>query len=177
RTGAVRSSAWICDLTSTQRTTTRSGGSRYKPTTSRTLVDELRVARQLPRLAPMRLQPERAPDPCDRTLRQPELGGQRTRRPVRRVLGRRLQRAHDHLLHLGVVDRPRPPRPRLVDETVETIGRKPRTPPRDHPPRDREPLGNLRVAEPRSGRKHDPRPLRQRLRALAPPRPCLQLLP
>jgi hypothetical protein len=35
RIGAVRSRAWTCDFSSTQRTTAFSSGSRYKPTTSR----------------------------------------------------------------------------------------------------------------------------------------------
>src|SRR5947209_9838098 len=35
--GAVRSSAWIWDFSSTESTTALSGGFRYKPTTSRTL--------------------------------------------------------------------------------------------------------------------------------------------
>src|SRR6266508_3949793 len=35
--GAVRSSAWICDFSSTHSTSAACGGSRYNPTTSRTL--------------------------------------------------------------------------------------------------------------------------------------------
>jgi hypothetical protein len=35
--GAVRSSAWICDFSSTHKTRAFSGGARYNPTTSRTL--------------------------------------------------------------------------------------------------------------------------------------------
>ena len=37
RTGWVRSSAWIWDFSSTQTTIAYAGGSRYSPTTSRTL--------------------------------------------------------------------------------------------------------------------------------------------
>ncbi|SQE00910.1 hypothetical protein FMEAI12_7420002 [Parafrankia sp. Ea1.12] len=35
-TGAVRSSAWICGFSSTEKTAAFRGGSRYRPTTSRT---------------------------------------------------------------------------------------------------------------------------------------------
>jgi hypothetical protein len=54
----------------------------------------------------MRLEPERLPDPLHRRLRQTNLARQRTRRPVRRILGRGLQRLDDHLLDLLVADRP-----------------------------------------------------------------------
>ena len=48
-------------------------------------LDEQRVARQLERLAAMRLQAERAPDAPDRGVTQLELLRQRPRAPVRRV--------------------------------------------------------------------------------------------
>jgi hypothetical protein len=55
------------------------------------LVDELRIARELPRLGAVRLQPERPPDSRHRRLRQPDLAGHRARRPARRVAGRGLE--------------------------------------------------------------------------------------
>ena len=62
RTGWARSSAWICDFSSTQSTTALSGGFMYRPTMSRTFLNELRVLRQTKRLGAMRLQSERAPN-------------------------------------------------------------------------------------------------------------------
>ena len=58
---------------------------------------------------------------ANRVLGQADLGGHRPGRPVRGVLGRGLQRAHDHLLDLLVGDRPRPPRPRLISQAIEAM--------------------------------------------------------
>ena len=56
------------------------------------LVDEQRVLGQLPRLGAVRLQPERTPDPGDRGLVEPDLGGHRPRRPMPGVPRTALQR-------------------------------------------------------------------------------------
>jgi hypothetical protein len=66
------------------------------------LVDELRVLGELPRLLAVRLEPERAPDPQHRRLREPDLARHRPGRPVRGVPRRRLERLDDHLLDLLV---------------------------------------------------------------------------
>jgi hypothetical protein len=46
---------------------------------------------------------------------------------MRRVAGRALQRFDDHLLDLGVGDRPGPPRTRLVAQPIQTQLGKPVT--------------------------------------------------
>src|SRR5215216_5307099 len=94
---------------------------------------------------------------------------------MRRVLGRGLQRAHDHLIDLLVGDRPRPPRPRLVEQPIQTLLGEPVAPLGHHRTTDPEPLGDLGVLEPVGGREHDPRALRQRLRSRPTPRPRLKL--
>ena len=61
-------------------------GSRYKPDDVADFLDEQGVARELERLAPMRLQPKGAPDPADRGCDSaPSSFRQRPRTPVRRV--------------------------------------------------------------------------------------------
>jgi site-specific DNA recombinase len=106
------------------------------------LVDEQRVLGELPRLLPVRLQPERLPDPQHRRLRQAHLARHRPRRPMRGVLGRALQGLDDHRLDLRVGDRARPPGPRLVGQPVEAMLGEPATPLAHHravnpePPRD-----------------------------------------
>src|SRR5437764_4618841 len=64
-TAWLRSSAWICDFSSTHSTKACSGGAIYSPTTSRTF-DEVRIGGQLERFLPVRLQAEGAPDPLYR---------------------------------------------------------------------------------------------------------------
>ena len=55
------------------------------------LVDEERVLGELEGLCAMRLKRKGPPDSADRTLAQTTALGQRSRAPVRRVLGERLQ--------------------------------------------------------------------------------------
>ena len=140
------------------------------------LGDELRVLGELPRLLAVRLQPERLPDPVHRRLGQADLARHRARRPMRRVPRRGLQRLDDHLLDLLVGDRPRLPRPRLIDQPIQAmLGETRERHLRDHRPLHPEPLGDLGVLQTLGRQQHDPRALRQRLRARAPPRPRLQL--
>jgi len=94
---------------------------------------------------------------------------------MRRVLGRGLQGAHDHFLDLFVGDRPRPTRPRLIDQSIEAVLREPVAPLGHHRTTDPEPLCDLGVLQAVSGREHDPRSLRQRLSRRAPSRPRLKL--
>ena len=133
------------------------------------LVYEVRILGELPRLLAMRRQSERAPDPRDRRLREPDLGRHRPRRPLRRVLRRRLQRLDDHLLHLGIGDRPRPPRTRLVQQAVQPILTEPRAPLPHRRVIDRQPLRDLRVLQPLGRRQHNPGTQRQRLSTLSSP--------
>ena len=109
----------------------------------------------------------------------PGLGRHRARRPVRAaVRRRRLQRLTITSSTLRVDDRPRPPRPRLVDQPVQPIARQ--TAPRHL--RDRRRLDTRAArataccSHPAAHRQHDPAARRQPLRGLAPPRPPLELL-
>ena len=117
---AERSSAWIWDFSSTHSTSACSGGSRYSPTTSRTLSMNSGSVRQLERLGQVRLEPERPPDPADRRLRQPD-----SRRPSTpatsawRPSAWRSSVATTTCLDLLVGDRARRARPRLVDQPVQ----------------------------------------------------------
>ena len=88
---------------------------------SRTFSIEQRIVRQLERLAPMRLQPERVPNPADGHVTQADGLRHVARTPVRRPARRRFQRANDHLLHLLVGDRPLGARPRLVVQPVQSL--------------------------------------------------------
>jgi len=139
------------------------------------LVDELRIFGELPGLLAVRLQPERPPDAQHRRLRQADLARHRPGRPVRGVLGRALQRLDDHLLDLLVGDRARPSGTRLVDEAVEAVLHKARTPLTGHIAMDSELAGDLRVVASVGRQQHDPRAQRERLRTRAPTRPRLQL--
>jgi hypothetical protein len=84
---------------------------------------------------------------------------------MRRVARRRLQRLDDHLLDLVVADRPRPTRTRLVEQPVESALGKARPPRHRHVARDPESLSDLGVLEALGREQHDPRALRERLRA------------
>ena len=130
------------------------------------LVDEQRVFGEFEGVLAMRLEPERSPDPRHRRLREPDLCGHRPRRPVRRVLRRRLKRLGDHRIDLVVGDRPRPPRPRLVGQPVKPVLGEPAAPLGDHAARHAQLASQLSVRSVAIGhRQHDPRPQRKRLRA------------
>ena len=144
------------------------------------LVDEQRIGRQLEVLDAVRLEPERAPDPRDRGLVQPDLGRHRPRRPLRRtVLRRGLQRRHDHLLDDLVGDLAGLTRPRLIDQPVETLRREPGPPLTDRHRIAVELTGDLLIRRARRSSEHDPAPQCQRLpgrRAAHPPLQRLTLL-
>ena len=84
-------------------------------------LDEQRIVRQLERLAPMRLQPERVPNAADRHVTQADRFRHVARTPVRRPARRRFQRANDHLLDLLVGNRPLRAGPRLVIQPVQSL--------------------------------------------------------
>ena len=111
-TGAARSSAWICDSSSTCNTSAPSGRFTYNPTMSRTLSmnsgsgDSLTVSR-------------RTPDPADGRLTHGRGLGHQTRRSVRGV-GRSLREGlGDDSLDRRVGDRAGRPAARLVVQPVE----------------------------------------------------------
>ena len=96
---------------------------------------------------------------------------------MRRVGRRLLQRRHHHLFDLVQQDRRRPARARLIDQAVQAVVDEPAPPLGDrvlhHPQVGRD----LLVRRPGCGAgQDDPRPQRQRLRRLRPPRPPLQLV-
>ena len=120
------------------------------------LLDELRILGQLPGLRPVRLEPERLPDPVHRGLVEADLGGHRTSRPMRRVARSRFERLDDHLLDLGVGDLARLPRPRLVSQTVEPMLGEAVAPLPDRTDRDPEIARDLAVVGARGRGQHDP---------------------
>jgi hypothetical protein len=138
------------------------------------LLDELRVGGELELLLTVRLQRERLPRPPHRVLRNAQMRRQRARRPVRGVLGRGLERGDHDPFDLLIGDRPRLPRPRLVQQSLQSGRGEALAPLRDRRTRDTQLLGDLRIRQTISRRQHDPRAPRQRLRGLAPPRPRLQ---
>src|SRR3954468_1856237 len=94
---------------------------------------------------------------------------------MRTVLGRGLQRLDDYLIDLLVRDRARSPRPRLIEQAIQTLLGEAVAPLGHHRTTDPKPLGDLCVLDPVGGRQHDPRALRQRLRRRPAPRPRLKL--
>ena len=138
------------------------------------LLDEHRIAGELKGLDPMRLQREGLPDAMDGGGREAGRLGHRAQAPMGRVRGRRLQRALDHFGNLGVADRARRARPRLVRQPVEPGFGKAGAPLAD---------GMLAAAERRRDRlvdpalrrqQHDPRAPRQGLRRPLPAHQRLQ---
>ena len=119
-----------------------------------------RIVRQLERLAPMRLQPERVPNAADGHVTQADGFRHVPRTPVRRAARRRFQRANDHLLDLLVGDRPLRARPRLVVQPVQALPDEPPAPLADRPWRDvQSPRDHLAVG-PVGTRQDDARPPR-----------------
>ena len=76
----------------------------------------------------MRLQPERPPDPVHRRLREPELAAIERVDQCVASFGALSKRLGDHRVDIGIGDRARPARPRLVDQAVEPLGLKRRAP-------------------------------------------------
>ena len=139
-------------------------------------VDELRIIADLEGVDQVRFEPERLPDPAHRGLRQSGLFGHRRPRPVGGIRRRALQRGHQHRLDLLIADRAWPTRAGIVTQTVEAILEEALTP-FTHRLRPHPHLGShFLVGFTCRTTQHDPRPLRQRLRGLRPPRPPLQRL-
>jgi AraC-like DNA-binding protein/CheY-like chemotaxis protein len=88
------------------------------------LVDEQRILRQLKRVDAVRLQGKRLPDPRDRRLTHVAVLGQAARRPVRRIVRHRFQRRRQDALHIGIGDRARHARTRLVEQPIQTAHQK-----------------------------------------------------
>lgn len=123
-----------------------------------------------------RFQSERPPDLRHRLMRDPVLGGQRPRRPMRRIRRGRLQRVDHDLLDEIIGDRPLCAGTRFVDQPVETPLGEPLAPLR-HRRRVAADLGGD-LATGQIGvlaEQHDLAAHRQRLRTRVPARPTLQL--
>jgi hypothetical protein len=91
--------------------------------------------------------------------------------PARRCL---LQRRGDHLLHLGVADRPGPSRPRLIRQPLQPRRQEPRPPLGHRVPGNAQLGSDSLIRVPGCAGQDDPRPQRQRLRCLPPARPGFQ---
>jgi len=89
-------------------------------------VDEQRIGRQLERFGALRLQSEGPPDPRDRRLAQARGLGHPARASRRGVRRLRFQGLGHHALRVGLADRPRRSRPRLVEQAVQATLDEPR---------------------------------------------------
>ena len=158
-----------------------SGGFTYMATTSRTLSmncgsgDSLNDSTRCG-FNPVRLQPERPPNPANMRRRDPFRFRHRTTRPMRRINRFRFQRPHNQCLDLRITDLPHSTRPRLIMKAIQTIRNKPRPPLPDRDMRRTQLRSNRLVVRTGSTRQHDPGPQRQRLRRLRMPSPPLQRL-
>jgi hypothetical protein len=99
----------------------------------------------------------------------------RTRRPVRGVRRRLLQRLDDHSLVVVVTDRARLARPRLVVQPVETPLDEPVPPLANGLPVQPQTRRDLGVVAALCAGQHDPAPRRQRLCARVTTRPALDV--
>jgi hypothetical protein len=86
---------------------------------------------------------------------------------VRRVFGLGLQRLDHDRLDLLICDRPWPARPRLIQEPLKPLGRKPVAPFRYRRARHALQFRDLLVRQMTRRGQHDPSAQRQRLRGLA----------
>ena len=139
---------------------------------------ELGIGGERERLAAPGLDPVTAPGPRHRGVGHADLGGEQPGRPVGdpEALGRRSQCAGDDP---GVVDGLGPPRPRGIEQSVETFGHIP-VPPLDHRgSRHPEVAGDRRRALTGPRRQHDlgpggqPGPHRRGARPLLERQPVL----
>jgi hypothetical protein len=127
------------------------------------LVDEQRIGGELEGLGAVRLQTERTPNAHHRRLRQPARLGHRPTAPVRRVARLLVQGLGDHALDRRITDRARRPRPRLIEQPVETLRDEPRAPLADRLRGDRQAFGNLAIGAIGLCGQHDTCAHRQRL--------------
>jgi hypothetical protein len=141
------------------------------------LFNEQRILGELEALDPVRLQPKSPPDTADRALTKPTALGHGTRAPVRCISRRALQGKPYHTFNLRVTDLARCPRTWLVQQTVQPPFQETLAPFADGLRRHSEFARYHDVGISCHTLKHDPRPLRQRLRSLGPAYPFLQTLP
>ena len=166
------------DLATSHRppsTTARSGGSRYRPTTSRTFSTNCGSLESFHFSCRCGLSPNACQMSCTAVCVSPTSGPSTASTSASRPR-RALQRLDDHLIDLGVGDRPRPARPRLIHQPVQPIAREPVAPLADRRDRHAQIARDLAAARTLGRSEHDPRTQRQRLRGRPTPRPGLQLL-
>ena len=145
----MRLSAWIWDFSSTHNTIALRGGSRYRPTTSRTLASNSGSVENL-NVPAATASPGRRAMPGDGRVRDPEVLAQQPRGPVRdrQRLRRRLQgRREDPRIidRLGPAAARRSARPSIPSAAnrsrhLITVGRD--TPTRPRRPRDAGAIGD-----------------------------------
>jgi hypothetical protein len=131
--------------------------------------DEQRVLRQLEAFGPVRLQRKRPPDPTDHGLTQPAALGHRPRAPMGGIRRSAFQGPSQHPLNLFVTHLARRARPRFVEQAPQPL-RHEALAPFAHRLGQAELLGDCGVGRAARAGQDDPRALRQRLCALAPPR-------
>ena len=152
--GWVRSSAWTCDFSSSERTMAWRGGSH----TGR---PRLRASRRRPVVHSSKRVPDAAPGPPPARSRAPWQAKCRSSRPSRspssgRLAARRLvQGPADHLGHLGRAQRRDPRRPGPIAQQPVDAGLKVALlPPPDRRFAQAGPTHDLRGADPRRRQEH-----------------------
>ena len=141
------------------------------------LIDEQRVGGDLEILGAPWLQPECPPDAVHAGRGDAHLPGQLPLGPVRGALRDLFQRPHHRLFYLGIADRARDPRARLVTEPVQPPDQEPGPPLPHRAPVDAQPRRHGRITTAFGACQHDPCPQRQALRGAAALGPVLQNAP
>lgn len=104
------------------------GRAHIEPDNVAHLGDEQRVGGELEGLGTVRLQAEGAPDALHARGGDAAAARHRSRAPMGGALRHGLQSGDDQRLHLGIVDRARHARPRLVIEAVKPLGKEAASP-------------------------------------------------
>src|SRR5665213_1189706 len=145
-----------------------------KPHNITDFLHELRIRRELERLDQMRLESERPPDPADGRLTHARFLSHRTRRPVRGILRRLLQRLHDDRLDRVITDLARGARAGVVVEAIEPMRHEPIPPLAHGVTTDTKASANFDVVAPFGARQHDATSRGQSLRTLRATRPTFE---
>ena len=149
-----------------RRKTVRRSPEFHRSTCSRRLVDEQRIAGELERLMPMRLQAERARF-ANGCLREIHLTRHCARTPVGRVRRHGFQCSGNDGVDMRVPDRPRRTGARRIEQTIQTMSNEARTPLRNGRLCNSPFRRNGFIVDAFSTRQHDPGSQCQRLRCLA----------
>ena len=140
-------------------------------------LDKLRVGRQFERIDAMRLQPERLPDSRNGRLREPHRGRHAARGPLRRVGGRAFETAGNHLDEAIIGRLARRPRPRLIQQAIQSSHPEALTPLADTIARHLQAARCSSIRVTLGAGQDDARAERQSLRGLRAARPLLQRPP